>query len=188
MPIRMPRGLAALALAPFCALWLAALPQTASAAQTVHLTLTIDGNDIEGESTVASLDRDGTIECYSFSHNGFSAVDSKSGQAGPRQHRPLTITKPVDKSSPLLWKAWSNNELVDVAEFRFYRPDCCGSEEHFLTVKLTNGAIVGMAVASPDAMDPDLAPRPPTEVVTFTYQTIEWEYVNGGVTHTDTWQ
>ena len=41
-------------------------------AQTVHLWLTVDGTRIEGESSIQSLEREGTIECLSYSEEGYS--------------------------------------------------------------------------------------------------------------------
>ena len=37
-------------------------------AMTLSLTLTANGETIEGESTIASSDREDTIECFSFSY------------------------------------------------------------------------------------------------------------------------
>ena len=87
-------------------------------AQTVHLLLEIDGNAIEGESTIASLERAGTIECASFEH-GLTAPVAAGGRRGRRTHEPVTIIKRIDKSTPLLLKALCNSEPVTRAEFRF---------------------------------------------------------------------
>ena len=38
----------------------------AFAAQTVHLSLKANGSDIEGDSTISSMEREGTIECLTF--------------------------------------------------------------------------------------------------------------------------
>lgn len=51
-------------------------------------------------------------------------------------HQELTITKPVDKSSPLLGKAISENECL-TCDFVFYRTNRFGVNEPYYKVKLT---------------------------------------------------
>lgn len=67
--------------------------------------LKFDG--IEGEA----MDRDhkGWIDILSVSETS-SPRDAASGMAtGKRQHKPITITKPIDKASPKLAKALANS-------------------------------------------------------------------------------
>ena len=98
------------------------------------LKLEIDGNDIEGDSTMTSLDRENTIECRGY------AAHSKKGRI---KIGDVTITKPVDRSSTYLAKAMANNEPVK-AEFMFYRPEPSGggAEELFYRVTFDNGSVV----------------------------------------------
>jgi type VI secretion system secreted protein Hcp len=180
----------AMVMLALCILWLGLSPERADAAQTVHLKLEIDGSVIEGESTISSMEREGTIECSSFGENGYTPIDAATGlPSGRRQHRPITITKRIDKSSPLLWKAWTNNEPVSKAEFMFFRPAAGGSgaEEKFLTIMLEGGTIASMSVVSMDAIAAGEDAPPVMDSVTFTFQTITWTYENNGATHTDTW-
>ena len=48
-------------------------------AQTVHLTLRIDGNDIQGESTASSMEREGTIT-WTHEIGGAMHKDSWKGE------------------------------------------------------------------------------------------------------------
>jgi len=98
--------------------------------------------------------------------------------------------KRVDKSSALLWKAWSNGEAVTTASFRFYRPSPGGSgaEEHFLTVLLENGIVAGVSTTSQDVIAAGSDAPPVMESVTFTFERITWTYEIGGVEHTDNWE
>ena len=160
-------------------------------AQTVHLTLQIDGNDIQGESTASSMDREGTIECSSFSYSVITPRDETSGKlTGRRQHRAVEITKCVDKSTPLLLKALCQNEPVDSAEFRFFRPSPGGSgaEEHFYTVLLENGYVSGVSQLSEDEIMGGEAAPPMMEEIEFVFQDITWTYEIGGATHKDSWK
>lgn len=63
--------------------------------------LKFDG--VDGEST--DKDHKQWIEVMSVSQ-GITSRDAASGlPTGKRQHKPITITKPIDKSSPLLAKS-----------------------------------------------------------------------------------
>ena len=159
-------------------------------AQTVHLKLQIDGNDIEGESTVSSLERDGTIECSSFDYMLTALYDEAIGKfTGRRRHEPVVIHKRVDKSTPLLLKALCRNETVNSAVFRFFRPSPGGSgaEEHFFTVLLENGHITSVKQVSEDAIIGGEAAPPMMEKVAFIFRTITWTYEIDGATHEDSW-
>jgi len=160
-------------------------------AQSVHLELRINGSVIEGESTIASMDRANTIECSSFRYA--ITVPQEPGSriaTGRRQHGLVKVHKRIDKSTPLLIKAVCNNELVDQAVFRFYRPwiDGRGTEQHFYTVELADGYVVGVSQVSEDTImaGGDLA-GPMMEEVSFNFLRITWTYEDGGIIHSDSW-
>ena len=95
-------------------------------AQSVHLFLKAAGNEVHGESTIKSLDRENSIECLSFTDAVRTAREASSGMAtGDRTYEPLVVQKRIDKSSPLLAKALCNNEEIE-GTFRFYRPSPTG--------------------------------------------------------------
>ncbi len=160
-------------------------------AQTVHLNLEIDGNEIEGESTIASMDRAGTIECSSFSYGVTTPRDPASGAlTGRRQHHPIRIHKRIDKSTPLLIKALCMNEPVTEGVFRFFRPSPGGSgaEEHFYTIEIANGYVASIKQLSEDAIMAGEKAPPMMEEVSFVFQDITWTYEIGGATHKDSWR
>jgi type VI secretion system secreted protein Hcp len=160
-------------------------------AQTVHLRLQIDGNNVEGESTIASMKREGTIQCEAFYYGVAAPRDAASGKlTGRRQHEPVTIHKRIDKSTPLLLKALCRNEPVTSAEFRFFRPSPgrSGAEEHFFTVLLENGYISSVSQISETAMMAGEEATPMMEEVAFVFQDITWTYEIGGATHKDIWR
>ncbi len=157
-------------------------PGLAHADVEVALFLEIDGTLIEGENPSTTLERENTIKVLSISNGIFRPRDSATGSlSGNRQHKPLTITKPVDKSTPLIFKAIANNEPVTRAEFRFFRGVPGGGEEHYYTILLESAAV--SAASGVGGKGDDL----PTEMVSFTYERITWTYEDGGVTHTDDW-
>ncbi len=149
-------------------------------AQTVHLSLTCNGENIEGESRIASLERAGTIECCSF-YNGLTMIrDATTLRSGTRKYELVRIHKRIDKSTPRLIKALCENERIE-ARFRFFRPSGgAGAEVHFYTV-LLNGYIDSVKqVSEDDLVCGKLAP-PMMEEVAFSYQYIEWLYEDGGI-------
>lgn len=158
-------------------------------AETVHLYLKANHKDIEGESTQHSLNRAESIECVSFSHAVTTAREAASGLAsGRRQYSPLKITKRIDASSPLLYKALVENQRID-GEFRFFRPSPSGDgqTQQFYTIAITDGRIAGIEQTSETTLNPAQSVAPPMEEVTFVFHTISWTYMPTGVTHEDSW-
>jgi type VI secretion system secreted protein Hcp len=163
------------------------LPIQVWAAQTVHIKLRINGTDIQGESTISSLDRADTIEASSAGFNVFTPTDSTGASTGRRVYRPFTVLKRIDKSTPLLFKALVQNELVDRLEAMYFRPDTSGSgaEEKFMTIVLENGRISSIVQTSEDAIVAGQNAPPVMELVSFNFQSITITYVPNGATHTD---
>jgi len=158
-------------------------------AETVHLYLKANQKEILGESTQTSLDREGSIECLSFTHEIKTAREATSGLAsGRRQYEPLRVTKRIDASSPLLLKAMVENQRID-GDFLFFRPSPAGDgkTQQFYTITITNGRIAGMKQISEDTLSPAASVCPPLEEVAFVFETISWTYMSSGVTHEDSW-
>lgn len=157
---------------------------------SVHLTLTANGNDIQGESEQTSLGRENTIECYTFDYGVHAGSEAFSGRAsGHRNYEPIRIIKRVDKSTPLLWKALCNNEAIE-GTFRFYRPSPSGdgTTQHFYTVEIKEARVVGIDLSSPYASPQAGANEPPVETVSFNFNNIVQTYEDGGVGHEDNYR
>jgi type VI secretion system secreted protein Hcp len=106
------------------------------------------------------------------SHEIVSPRDPQSGlPTGKRQHKPLTIRKEIDKSTPLLMRAIFTNQNLPTVTVNLNGPD--GKVE--ATVKLTNASVA------------DHVQQGSTETVSFTYQKITWTWVDGGITAEDDW-
>ncbi|MDY7230944.1 type VI secretion system tube protein TssD [Hyalangium rubrum] len=158
-------------------------------AETVHLYLKANGNEIKGESTQVSLGREGSIECTYYSQEVITAREAGSGMAtGRRQYQPLQIRKRIDKSSPLLMKALCENQVIE-ATFKFFRPNPTGdgTTEQFYSVSFKQGRIASMRQFLPDTFIPATSTEPPMEELTFVFHTIGWTFTQGGVTHEDSW-
>jgi type VI secretion system secreted protein Hcp len=149
--------------------------------------------DIKGG--VTQKGREGTIEIHSFSHEIVSPRDSASGlPTGRRQHKPFTITKEIDKSTPLLHKALTDNETLTSFELRCFAPKAgpggggAGQEVNNFTITLTNASISDIVDIMENNLDLENAKLPLLEEVSFTYQKIEWTWVDGGITSSDDWE
>lgn len=159
-------------------------------AQTVHLYLKANGEDIQGESSQVSEGRENSIECTFFETETLTAREERSGLAtGRRQHKPLVIRKAIDKSTPLIAKALTKSAKID-GEFKFFRPNPAGdgTVQHYYTVKISNGRVAGQKMTSEWTRPGDPHSNPPMEQIEFVFQTIMWRYEVGGVEHEDSWK
>ena len=155
----------------------------AHAAQTVHLTLTMNGVVIQGDSTLTSMGRENTIQCVSWE----SEIYQPGASTTPLVHRPIKFVKPVDKATPLLAKALGENQTGS-GDFKFYRPapSGAGTEEHFLTVTLAGVRVKSQRILLPNTLTPATATQPVLEEVTLSYTSITIVYEpNGTVTTID---
>jgi len=158
-------------------------------AMTVHLFLKANGQDVQGDSSITSMGRENSIECLSFFDSVRTAREASSGMAsGERTYEPVKILKRIDKSSPLLFKALTNNEVIE-GQFKFYRPNPAGdgTTQHFYTVEIQEGRIATITRESPDVIDPASATSPPTEEVSFVFGYIRMCYEPDGIEHVDHW-
>lgn len=151
------------------------------AQNSTWMTIRINGQVIEGDTTREN--RKGQIEVLAFEQSVTKAREAGSGIAtGRRQYQPLLIRKRIDKASPLLMKALTQNSSAEV-RFDFYRgnPTGDGTEERFYQIGLRNARVASVKIVM------DEATGVPMEEITFVFRTIEWTYTNGGITHEDSW-
>jgi len=153
------------------------LTADARAGQTAHLTLTMNGTLIQGDSTLISMGRENTIQCVSWE----SEIYQPGASATPLVHRPIKFVKLVDKATPLLAKALGENQTGS-GVFRFYRPDPsgAGTEQHFLTVTLAGVHLKSHRILVPNTITPATATQPVLEEVTFSYTSITIVYEPNG--------
>jgi type VI secretion system secreted protein Hcp len=139
--------------------------------------------------SVTSAPHQGTIEVTVTSHEIVSPRDAATGQAtGKRTHKPFVITKELDRSSPLLYKALIENETITTWELQFWQPSTKGNEKHYYTIQLSNAHVSNIAFGLADDQNPHLSKRKAYESVAFTYQKIAWTWVDGAITTEDDWE
>jgi type VI secretion system secreted protein Hcp len=112
------------------------------------------------------------IDVTAVSHEIVSPRDPASGlPTGKRQHKPISITMEWGASTPLLLNALVNNENLTSVLIGLLRDG-----KQVATIKLTNAS-----AAQYDQHGDSVT-------VAFTYQKIEWTWVDGGITAEDDWE
>ena len=131
-------------------------------------------------------------ECLilSYEHKVAIPTNTLTGQiTGSRKHEYLTITKFVDKSSPLLLQEVTAPSELDVV-LRFFRtPDetSAGEPVEYYNITLERAKIVNIRKVSPSIMDSTKDGYIPYEEVTFTYGQIQEEHIVCGTSVIDDW-
>lgn len=158
------------------------------AALNAYLRLTGETQgEIKGGVTQAG--REDSIMVIGTSHEVVAPRDAASGlPSGRRQHKPFTITKEVDKSTPLLFSALTNNENIPSFELQYWQPSKTGAEFQFYTIKLTNAKICGIRQEMLNNKYPENMQHKEREHVSFTYENIEWIYEDGGISAQSKWE
>lgn len=144
------------------ALKLLAVASTAALVTIVSLSSSIGSNHVPLASAASDYflkieGIDGEIEVNSWSWSTTSLRDVATGQSsGKRQHKPFTIVKEWDRSSPVLFKA-------------------SGDGTRYKKATLTRGSytVTFFDVFVTGFQHEGEAGSPPTESVSFTYQKIE---------------
>lgn len=150
----------------------------------VFLTqLFVNGVAVAGEETTP-LGGLGA-EIFSFDQGATTPFDQTSGLAtGRRVYEPIRFRKRIDKATPILQQALSNNQQIS-GVFEFYRPNPAGdgTTQHYFTI-----AIQGFIVNAHTRLVPSATNEPaPLQDVAVVFQTIRWTHEVGAVEHTDTW-
>jgi type VI secretion system secreted protein Hcp len=150
----------------------------------------------EVKGSVTQKGREGKIMVIAVSHEIVSPRDPASGlPSGKRMHKPMVITKEMDKSSPILYNLLVNNENIPEWELQFWSPHSfkggaaqVGTEQQHYTIKLTNANIASISFRMANNKHPDLMKFNEYEEIAFTYQKIEWTWTDGGITALDDWE
>ena len=152
----------------------------------MRLTSEVQG-EIKGSVTQAG--REDSILVIGFSHEVDSPRDAASGlPTGKRQHKPLIVTKEIDKSTPLLMSALINNENITDVELKFWQPSRSGKEVQYYTIRLLNARIINVQQEMLNNQYPENMRHKEREHISFVYQKIIWTYEDGGISTEDNWE
>jgi len=144
----------------------------------------------EIRGSVTQKGREGSIMVNAASHEIISPRNPASGlPTGKRMHKPFVITKEIDRSSPQLHTALTTNENVTEWELQFWQPVMgVGTERHYYSIKLLNASIAGIEFNMPNTRNPDFMKYAEYEEISFTYQKIQWIWVEGNSISEDAWE
>mmetsp|Transcript_30352 Transcript_30352/g.67301 ORF Transcript_30352/g.67301 Transcript_30352/m.67301 type:complete len:182 (-) Transcript_30352:1296-1841(-) len=95
-----------------------------------------------------------------------------------RNHLPLNVTKPLDKTSPQLYKALVENEQLSSVVLEYWGTNSKGVISKLYSVALRSASIIGMYQED--------AGESTTETITFQYQAISWTWHETGASAADT--
>lgn len=144
------------------------------------------------EDSVGNIYQEGhenEILIQAFNHTVTVPTDTQSGQpTGQRAHKPMTITKVFDKSSPLLYVALSTGERLTKCLLKFYRTSTSGTQEHYFTIELADAIVTNIHAFMPNCQDPSQAHFTHLEEVSFTYRQITWTHEVAGTSGSDDWR
>jgi len=144
--------------------------------------------------SVTQKGRENSIMIIAASHNIRTPRDVQSGlPTGQRIHGPFTITKELDKSTPLLLNVLCTNENLSEVTLKYWTPQIkagtgVGSEVQHFTVKLTNANIASFDFRMANIRNPELQKYTEYEEIAMTYQKIEWTWTDGGISAVDDWE
>jgi type VI secretion system secreted protein Hcp len=139
--------------------------------------------------SVTQKGREGSIEVIAIYHEIKAPRDPVSGRpTGKRMHKPFSITKPVDRSSPFLYSVLTQNENLTDVTLRLFRPHPSGVERHAFTIRMMNANISWIQLRMLDNRQARYASMPQIEEVSFAYQRIEWLWMEGNIGTDDDWE
>jgi type VI secretion system secreted protein Hcp len=156
----------------------------------IAMYLTLKGQK-QGEirGGVTQKGREHSILVIAASHGIISPRDPGSGlPTGKRQHQAFGITKTLDQATPPLYSGLAMNENLPDWRLEYWQLQPRGKEELVYTVKLINANIASIHHRVLNVDSPENAQLPAMEDIQFTYQKIEWTWVNGGITAGDDWE
>ncbi|NTU58660.1 MAG: type VI secretion system tube protein Hcp [Chlorobiaceae bacterium] len=133
--------------------------------------------------------RKDTIQVFGGFHEIISPRDMSSGlPTGQRMHKPLTLIKDIDCSSPLLLNSLVTNENLKEVVLQLWSQDRGGRDAAFYTITLINANISAYKLLLSYDGSPESARHPEREELTFTYQKISWTWEHGAISASDDWE
>ena len=141
-----------------------------------------NGSPIVGSCMMPT--RHGSIELKSFSHGVTIPVDSSWGKlTGTRVHRPITIIKEFDQTTPLLYRAVCEGRVMKKGIIKMYRILESGIEAEYFNIVMENVKFTTVAAfLTPNGMS-----STHLETLELRYEAISWKYTEGNIIYRDTW-
>lgn len=144
------------------------------------------GNEVKGECQVKG--REGSVEIFEFHYGVSMPVDKFNGSTnGTRQHDTVTITKPYDPTSPVLFKAACDGKTLKQVAVKWYRINENGREEEYFTHELDDVKVVSYRQQLRHTKDANYDNHVHEDVVKLRFGKITIKHHDGNIEHSDTW-
>ena len=144
------------------------------------------GNSVNGSVNVTG--REGSIELLEFDHSIYIPTDNDTGElTGTRKHGAIRMVKAFDASSPYLFKACCNGQKLKSATIRWYKIDDTGQEVEYYQHTLEGVKINSFSPRMANTKDITLEKIPHIENVSLRYEKITHTYLDGNISHFDSW-
>jgi len=146
-------------------------------ASNIYLTIT---GEKQGLISASCSTYDSIGNKYQQNHKDEILVISSSFDISRSQnlsHYPFTITKYIDKSTPLLITAITNNEIIE-CDLVFYRTSKNGAQEKYMTIKLTKASIINYSQINANTITEN--ETLPSEIITIRYDSITCNHISAG--------
>lgn len=152
--------------------------------------------DFKSDFTVKHKMVEGGIPILTFANEVLAPRDIATGQAsGRRQYKPLLFTKQLDSTSPMWWKAISENEKLTTVEFRFFRIQKTGQMEMYFKILLEGANLASMKMIQATESEGGESAKTSAgagiyaarEEISVTFEKITWEHLIAKKMATDDW-
>ena len=144
------------------------------------------GAEIAGSVEIGG--REGSIEIQEFNHRVYIPTDPDNGRLkGVRKHGAFEIIKEIDGSTPYLYKACCEGQTLQEVKVSWYQIDDTGTEAEYFVHTLKNVKVASIEEYMPNTKDPERERYGHLEKVSLVYGSVTWQYVDGGLEHTDEW-
>lgn len=140
--------------------------------------------NIEGECDLE--ERQGCVVVHAFDHCVKLPTDQHGLPNGRRVHMPITILKELDRTSPMLYQALSEGELLTEVVIDWYRIDGAGMEELYYRQTLKNAQITAIEFEVQHDADVANSRLGHMERVSMIYDSISWAHEADGIEYEDT--
>ena len=153
-------------------------------ANIIYLSITGNKQGLisRGASTIDSIGNK-----YQIGHEDEILIFEFSSNISISQNvsfQPIDIRKPIDKSSPLLAQALTNNEIL-TCKFSFYRPAMSGGVDLYYKIKLTEASITNLNCFYPNSVTHN--DSQPEESLSIRFKSVVWEHVTAGTSSYSIW-
>ncbi|MFT4766342.1 MAG: type VI secretion system secreted protein Hcp [Oleispira sp.] len=138
---------------------------------------------IEGECDLEG--REGALVVQAIQHSVKLPTDQRGLPNGRRVHMPITILKELDRTSPMLYQALSEGELLSQVVIDWYRIDSAGMEELYYRQSLKNAQITAIEFIVENETDLANSKLGHMEKVSLIYDSITWSHEADGIEFED---